>query len=850
MSEQSSPFIARESDIAHLQNTWQQAKTGMPSVLRLQSSFGGGRRAAMSLFLKDVQTSTEEAIVWRVTCLDQENGLQWLVRMYGSLVALLTADVLRRGKIEMILNAQLPNQPQRVQRWYQSFISTLKEAKTDKEKGQVKLQLPKDNPLLGLVEIVNAVSRKIPVVLELQNPQAVNSLTLAMFVEAIAEEAREQSAKLLVVMFDQPPTDTTRAMYPLPLIDLYDRRSEYKSYVIEPWGAEETQRYLDGRSLTSNADRIADIAGGRPGFIAEIVDILNDSDQLGDDLTDVTLASLAPVQPDENELEVPTEEPKEGERKYAVAADAARIAYFAALLGPAFPSSLVADMGGFARDSVDDMFDALDDLFEEVQFAEDMGTWIYRFKRGSWQEGLLQQNDNDEGHQLARQVGVFMERFLVPRGYSFISKTARVYAEHGALAQAARMRSVGLSNDANDVWGLCYDFSRYFDEITWPEALLRTIYMNLLDHLIANGAIPAAERVHTEITQWATEKDDREFTAWLLYAGSRLDTRRQDLFRARDRAKDALKLYEALDNKVRVAEIYNHMAAIELQDGNPNAALDNVKQALEFGQVQGPKGEPVAVPGVLANAEYIRGLVKRRENKPIDAIEHFRKANEIAGSVGLAALALDSGLSFGEALLASGQVKQARDVLQQVTQIAVQLRNGARERNANELLAQAEGALKNFEAATKAAARTLQLSQAMKFEHALPVDLYNLGFFHFASEKPTEALTFFKQAEERIGALGEQHPVIKELYYFMGLAHLKANNLDDAEASLKSALTAAERAKDMRKVVSSIDNLAGIEHKRGNTEKSKSMLTDALAVAKKAGMRDERKALRKKLESL
>src|SRR5690606_29764268 len=108
--------------IAVLENLWNEVKGGTPHVLRLQAPFGGGRRALVGELFRRISDSGDDAILWRVACLDQENGLQWLVRMYGSFLAALTGDVLRKGKIEMILNAQLPNQPKRVQGWYQSFV--------------------------------------------------------------------------------------------------------------------------------------------------------------------------------------------------------------------------------------------------------------------------------------------------------------------------------------------------------------------------------------------------------------------------------------------------------------------------------------------------------------------------------------------------------------------------------------------------------------------------------------------------------------------------------------------------------------------------------------------------------
>ena len=849
MSQDTPVFVAREKDVAALNDAWQQAAAGTARFIRLQAPFGGGRRALSSEFLRGVQSSNDDAIIWRVNCLDQENGLQWLVRMYGSLVATLGADILRRGKVEMVLNAQLPGQPKRVQNWYQQFIASLKEAKTDRQKGEVKLRMPQDNPLIGLVEIVAAISRKIPLILELQNAYSVNSMALAMFVEALHLESRESGATLMVVLFDEPSNEVSESLHPMPLLDYYERGGA-EALAIAPWGEAETQKFLTSKGMTANAAQIAQISKGRPGFIAELVEILEEDGKLGDDLADVSFGSLVPFDVDEEELEVPSAPPEDGQRKHAGPDDCVRVAFLAALLGQAFPSNLVADMGGFDRESIDDLFDAMGDLFEEVQFSKELGTWIYRFKRGAWREGVLEQNADEESQEVARRVGMFMERFLVPRGYGFIVKTARVYAEHGAPDRAKMIRAMALSNDGPDVWGLAYDFSTYFDEIHWPDTMRRTVYMNLLERLVNANNVQAAEKIHSDVTEWATEREDRDMLAWLLYLGSRLDARRNDLYRARDRARDAAKLYEALDNKIKVAEIENHMAMLELQDGNPTAALEHTNAAIEKGKSEtGEEGEFSIAPGILASSEHIRGLVARRSGNVKQASEHFKKANEIAGQAGLGQLALDAGLSFGESLLASGQTTPARDVLGRVLVIAQQLRNPARERTACELLAQAEGALKNFDRALPLAKRVLQLSQQLKLTNAMPIDLYNLGFFHFVTKQPTEALAFFRQAEQGADGLG-QHPVVKELYYFKGLAELQTGNREAAKVSLRTGIPYAEKAQDWRKLCSSLENLAAIEQADGDIPAAKESLAQAIEYAKKANLKDERKGLQKKLNAL
>lgn len=851
MADANALYVAREDDLAALWNHWEAARSGTPRTVRVQSSFGGGRRALCGETLRRIAASDSDAVLCRVQCLDQDNGVQWLLRMYGALMASLNQDILRRGRVEMLLNSKLASQPKRVQGWYQQFVTSLKESKTDADKGTVQLRLPQDNPLIGLIEIICAIAEKSPVVFELQQPNVVYSIALAQFVEALHSEATERGAKVMVLLYDEVESDRTKALYPAPMVDLYDRRAEDIAVLpLTPWDAGDVQAFLDSKGLTSDAARIAEIAGGRPGFISDLVDVLITQDKLGADLSEVSFASLVPTAVDEDELDVPDEPAPEGQRKHASAEDLSQVAFFAALLGQAFPSGLVADIGGFERDSIDDLLDAAPELFEEVQRAEDLGTWIYKFKHGSYREGILALRSSEEDEDLARRVGIFMERFLVPRGPAFLVKTARIYAEHGALPRAAALRNGALNNDSPDVWGLVYDLMRYFDEVPWSDAARRAVMQQLLDRLIGSGNVQQAERLHTEVTQWATEKEDRELTAWSMFAGSQLDLMRQDLFRARERAQDAIKLFDALEMPVRGADVHCHLAGLELQDGNPATANQQLELALKKGKVKVAPDQEAIVPRVAARASHLRGVIARRSGNIEQATELFRQANEISGQAGIGALALDSGLAYGEALLAGRKVEDARSVLRQVLTIAQQLRNPIRERGAAELLTQAEGALRNHDAALQLAQHTLNLTQQLKFEQNLPIDLYNVGFFTFLKDKPTEALTYFKHAEQRIGALPGNHPVVRELYYFKGLSELKTQDLGSAKTSLERALGPAKASNDLPKVASIHDALAGVAVTTGDAATAREHLQQAIEVAGQANLKDLRKSLKKKLDQI
>jgi len=280
------------------------------------------------------------------------------------------------------------------------------------------------------------------------------------------------------------------------------------------------------------------------------------------------------------------------------------------------------------------------------------------------------------------------------------------------------------------------------------------------------------------------------------------------------------------------------LAMIELADGNPNAALDQVRLAEEM----------APLPPMQAQAAFVKGLVAKRERKFQQAIEAFKQANEIAGRAGIGQLALEAGLNLGETLLISGQHSAAADVLARVRQIAGALRNPVRERTATALLAQAHASLKNFEAALQQATRTLELTRELKFTRLEPVDLYNMGFFNLMLGRATEAVSLFRQS--RAGADAAEPGFNKELLFNMGNALLQIGEKGQAEETLKASLEPATAAKDWRKVMAANQQLATLAEERGENDRARALLEAALRAADAGQFKEERKPIRRKLESL
>jgi len=844
-------YIARPADVEALRGHWdavQSDKKGRTVVL--QAATGGGKRAVVGQLVRDLQGSDTDFLIWRTALVEEEDGLRTLLRLYGSLFAALHRDTMLRSKVELILNSQLPKVDKRVQGWFQAFTQALRTGapKPGEEKFQV--SMPRDNPLLALVELVGGIARRMPVLVEVQNVHASQSVAIHGMLEALGQELLHDGQALLVLGMELP-SDENKAWMPAPLVEALERRADTMHlHVVAPWGEQETTDFLSSKSLEANAAELARIASGRPGFIADLAEWLDAEGRLGEINAEVTLSSLVPLAVDEAELDdadtaeaEPAAEGAPPKRRKAGAADVGDVAFRAALLGRAFPSGVLADIWGYERDSIDDLLDAADGLFAELQFSKPLGTWVYQFTHAIFREGVLEGRDGDDDKKQAANTAGFLHRFLAPRGYEFLVKTARLYARAGNVQNAQVLKSMALTADQPQVWAMTHELLTYFDDVAWPDAMHRTVYMNLLDRLVQQGGdVNQSEGLFNKAMTWAQEKEDRPMQGWLLLAGSRLDLRRQDFYRARDRAKDALKLYQALNQPVQAADVLNHLARVELADGNPTAANEAAGQAIQVGQVDTPEGKRV-LPQVAAQAEATRGRIAKRERKWEDAAKHFKTANEIAGRTNQAGLALDSGLNLGECLLLNGETGRAADILTRVVQIAQGLRNPVAHRQSAALLAQAHGSQRNFEAALKWAKVTLELTTQLKFDRLLPMDTYQVGFFELMLGRPTEALALFRKAQT--GANLQQNVIFaKELLFHTGLAAMRIGEQDVARKAYTAALPACEAAKDLRKAMAAHEALASLSSDKDEARKH---LESAISKAEAASLKEERKKLRQKL---
>jgi tetratricopeptide (TPR) repeat protein len=348
-----------------------------------------------------------------------------------------------------------------------------------------------------------------------------------------------------------------------------------------------------------------------------------------------------------------------------------------------------------------------------------------------------------------------------------------------------------------------------------------------------------AEDLLKEATAWGEGLEDaRSFNAFLKLSGSRLDARRQDLFRARQRAQEAFELYKELESPIQQAEAAAQLALVEFNDGNFNASLSKVNEADAL-------TEAVPLRGLTS---FIRGLIAQREKKNDDALQHFSTANQMAGQSGRGALALDAGMKMGEVLLNTGKTAQAAEVLNQVQQIAQGLKAAAQERTICAMAAQALASQQNIAAALEKAQRALQISHAMQDRRALPADLYNVGLFQLMSQKPSEAVALLKQARQIADT--NNIGLMKEILFHLGMGQDQMGEKSAAEEALISALKPVQEARDVNKAMAIYEKLAEIANGKGDKSRAEQMLNNALNVAKQLQNKDLQKRFKERLKNL
>ena len=143
--------------------------------------------------------------------------MRTLLRLYAHLLGSITRNPKLAGKIEAVINGQLTQHNKREQQWLQAFIQGIK-SKPQVQGDQAQITVPRDNPVLALVHIIRAVTSQVPVLMEVQNLHASQSVAISGVIEALLEDLGGR--KLMMILAIRERSDENKAWMPLPVLDL------------------------------------------------------------------------------------------------------------------------------------------------------------------------------------------------------------------------------------------------------------------------------------------------------------------------------------------------------------------------------------------------------------------------------------------------------------------------------------------------------------------------------------------------------------------------------------------------------------------------------------------------------
>jgi tetratricopeptide (TPR) repeat protein len=881
-------FVGRENDINNLRAHWDAASEGNSRCLHVTATLGGGKHVLVSSMCKYAYEKTPNSIIVRTNLPVESTSQSIMLALYSSLYSAVLSKPELKGKVEMSLTMQASSAGERTKRWLDGFVGNIKSIAPNPESDQHKVNIPNDNPLLGYIEIITALSKEFPVVLDLRGVHHVYSLPFFTTLNALFSHTQQDDSSLkLLIVLQSEGVEGNEAWVAPPFQLFLERYSDnLHNIVVDPWGVNETKAYLESKSFeVGNAEQLTTINSGRPVMIAEMAKWIHEDEDFAKRFPELTLENIANITPNPEELEEDSESEEAGDEpeasdeekapkpRKAGADDAGDVAYLAALMGVSFPSGFIARMGNYTSDSIDDLLDATE-IYDELQMSEPLKTWIYRFTKSIYRDSILSTRTSEDDQKVAKNVARFYEQFFAGMGPGFMAKTIRLHADNGDNNRAEMLINRALLAEEPQWWQATYEIIKNKSFVDWEKRLIRTTYLRL-GEIASTGARPEdAERLIQEALGWIDsqlktfdgkegeeiEQQVKVYTATrglMLQFGSQLDERRQDKYRARNRAQSALDIFRGLEDKAQIGEVLCRLARIEFVDGQIDTALTRIEEAEEA------VGDLAAV---RSHTFFLRGLLLQRQQKLEDAEKAFAQSNQLAGhpQVQRASMALDAGLKLGEVLAQQKKYAPAADVLTKVVKIAQNVRNGLAEHNACRMLTQVRDVLGQHESALGTANRAIQLAQGMRRGDLLPVDVNTAGVLNLKIGRSTEGVALFQQALKLMQDTQNSNlDLRRELMFNLGEGQRKIGENKAAKGNLEGAISIAGKqitqlqqqnrkipAQFVQRLINIRQAAAGASRDSGDKGAAKGHLEEAIKMADAIKDNETRKKLKGELRDL
>jgi len=847
------PYLARPEVLDPLRAAWKDSNSGPQRVL-LAGKHGSGRRTAVGQLGQSLVEDEERFCLVRVPFEAADDGVRCLMRVFGAFIASMGRGAGFDTPPADLLESTAGNtDDQRVSAWLSTMAKNVRAMSQQQAGGDFKVELPRDNPYMGLLYALDVVAPRAHWVIELSGVGNCTSPAFWTFFTALLGRANSRNWKILFVaspganLYGEGATEDRDRPGPQTFL-----RSLFEgAHVVDvpDWTVDQTAEFLGDCYRPNNfpeglAAAVHAIAQGEASLTHDLLDILEDDDTISEtdgtyslsSLDDVDLEVVIPMVIEANDDADDDEADDDSsslEEKYE------QILHVASFEGPIFSASAIRSVLGANEDTIDDALDAMEHLVEEAEYHQNLGTWTYRFIHPLYRRYYRQTPPGPfegKADSIGKALGTVMLQAYAPAAFEYVCRAAGLLSEAGDSSGARNLLGMAMGSERIELMDFAIEITQRFEDSLWPANLQRFLFSSLADRF-ANAASPEeAEKRLVAFRDWAIAAEDTASVAYTHLLRCRLAIRAGEFAKAKAAAEAALGSFEAAGESTRVGETLNQLAMICLNQNDPKGAETFVKRAQKA----------TTIPSVKAHSQYILGLLLKRTGQIPQAATCFGGATKLATEGGQLGLALEAMLNHGECGIMLGQAKELGPMLERALEMSRAMRSPARERAAARLLCQAEAARGNGAGAFEMARHALELTRELEPEGNPAVDLYHCGLFAVLSGKAQEGLDFLTDARKAAEEAGNQ-PLLSEILFNLGQVKIGSGDWGPARGALEQSLAIVRTLKQKPREVRILEALGIALSGAGEHREAVRKFEEASKKAIGPEAKDFRKGLRKRI---
>jgi tetratricopeptide (TPR) repeat protein len=842
------PFVGRADVQNSLVAAYASAADG-PHTLLLDGAPGVGRRAVIGQAMARLGEQGESPVVLRLRGEPADDSVRTLLRIYGSFVTGLARSGAfgDDGADALLHDAANSVADDRVAEWLRQIAHAVYELKNYSGPGNYQIQLPPENPYLGLLHALDVLGPRCRWIVDLFELGSVTSSALWVFLSALVGRARARNWKVLFLVTAGPNRYAEKGKdgRPGPRSFLGSLFGEAETLTLEGLTVEEVAElladtYRPNRFPEKLAARLHKLSTGHPDTLHELLDALEEDETITwddegydlSDLEDVDFDVIVPMAAESDDDEDDDEDAVPAETKE-------KVLHVAAHAGRTFVASAIRSYLDVDEDVVDDALDDMDHIVEEVRYDNQLGSWLYRFRYAffeRWFRDTPPDGWKVKGGEIDKALGTVMMQSYAPASFDYVPRAAELFARAGEGQGARALLQMAMNAERPELSEFALQIVDAFEDSPYPDGLVRYLHTSMADRATNTLQVPAAETIVERTRAWADSELDLATQGYCDLLACRLQVRQGKFDEAKELGLVALKAFEEAGDATRQGEVLNQLAMVELNRGDRNSAATFVKRATKA----------TTIPPVRAHTQYILGLIDKSQRKVPQALANFTRATELSSRSGNLALSLESMLNEGEMALMMGQVADRAPMLERAMEMSRAMRSPQRERVAARLLCQAEAARGHGESALEIAQHALKLTQELGLEQQEDVDLYHCGLFAVLAGKKDEGVEYLKSARSSAEKNGNQG-LLPEILFNLGQVKLAEGDFEGARGQMEQALGLIRAKGDKRRELQVLQHLGLALGAAGDLPGAVARLQEASDKAVGPQFKEFRKSLRKQI---